>query len=90
MLNKSLCLIFATAALISGCTGLQTSSDITHSKNSDTSPAFQKETLPPADIEPDILYGLLVAELAGQRNRYGILLGNYLSAAKKNQRPRCC
>ena len=89
MLNKSLCLIFAIAALISGCSGLQTSSDIARSDNSDTSSesASQAGTLPPANIEPDILYGLLVAELAGQRNRYDILLGNYLSAAKKTGDP---
>ncbi|MEH6358872.1 MAG: tetratricopeptide repeat protein [Pseudomonadales bacterium] len=85
MLNKSLCLIFATAALISGCSGLQTSSDISRSDNTDMSAdkSSSATTLAPADIEPDILYGLLVAELAGQRNRYDILLGNYLSAAKK-------
>lgn len=85
MPNKSLCFIIATAALISSCTGLSTSSDIAHSDNVATpvdSPK-QSSTLPPADLKPDILYELLVAELAGQRNDYDIMLGNYLSAAEK-------
>ena len=89
MINKSVCLIFATAALFSGCSGLPTSSDIAPSNNADPSSEFaaQAGILRPTDIEPDVLYGLLVAELAGQRSRYDILLSNYLAAAKKTGDP---
>jgi len=82
MLNKTLCFITSATLLLSGCTGLQTSTP--------ESPAIieKKPTAAaPANFEPDTLYTLLVAELAGQRNRYDIMLGNYLSAAKKTGDP---
>jgi len=64
MLRKTLCLIFAASAVLAGCTGLQTSSDISSQDSGDkmSDTALQAPVLPPADIEPDILYGLLVAE----------------------------
>jgi len=82
MLKKTLTLITATTLLLSGCASLQ-------SPSTDT-PVVKAEKaapLPAANLEPDILYSLLVAEMAGQRNRYDILLGNYLSAAKKTGDP---
>lgn len=82
MFNKTLTLITAAALLLGGCTSLQ--------KPATDAPASDiKKTAPltPANLEPDILYSLLVAEMAGQRDRYDILLGNYLSAAKKTGDP---
>jgi len=35
------------------------------------------------EISPDVMYLLLTAEIAGQRNRYGVALDGYLEAAKR-------
>jgi len=39
------------------------------------------ETL--TDISPEVMYLLLTAEVAGQRNKYGVALDGYLEAAKR-------
>lgn len=39
-------------------------------------------------IDPDVLYTLLTAELAGQRGQYDIALEGYLIAAKKSKDPK--
>lgn len=59
----------------------------------DSSPPVEEAT--PQAIEPDVseygsfssdtLYALLVAELAGQRNRFDIALGNYVQQANATQ-----
>jgi len=46
-----------------------------------------KESLPAADFSPQVLYQLLVAELAGQRGQLDIAVSNYLAAAKDSQEP---
>jgi len=82
MFKTTLSLITATALLLGGCSSLQNpATDAPVAKSEKTTP------LTPANLEPDILYSLLVAEMAGQRDRYDILLGNYLSAAKKTGDP---
>lgn len=79
MLNKTLCLLTAATLLLGGCAGLQQ----TAQDQSPPEAAQPAATLPAAEFKPDILYTLLVAEVAGHRDRYDIMLGNYLSAAKK-------
>ncbi len=41
--------------------------------------------LPSASFTPETLYALLIAELAGQRERYDILLSSYLHQAEKTR-----
>jgi tetratricopeptide (TPR) repeat protein len=43
--------------------------------------------VPPADFPPQVLYRLLVAELAGQRGQLEVAVGNYLAAAKEARDP---
>ncbi|NOX76977.1 MAG: tetratricopeptide repeat protein [Gammaproteobacteria bacterium] len=43
------------------------------------------ETPPTADFTPEVLYQLLVAELAGQRGQLDIAASSYLAAAKASQ-----
>jgi tetratricopeptide (TPR) repeat protein len=82
MFKTTLSLITTTALLLGGCTSLQSpATDTSAIKTEKPAPS------PPANLEPDILYSLLVAEMAGQRDRYDIMLGNYLSAAKKTGDP---
>ena len=42
----------------------------------------------PTAISPDVLYLLLTAEIAGQRNQYDIAMEGYLEAAKRVNDPR--
>jgi len=46
-----------------------------------------EETLPAADFPPQVLYQLLVAELAGQRGQLDVAVANYLAAARDSQEP---
>ncbi|MCK4710526.1 MAG: hypothetical protein KAU21_18065, partial [Gammaproteobacteria bacterium] len=46
-----------------------------------------EENLPTADFPPQVLYQLLVAELAGQRGQLDVAVANYLAAAKESQEP---
>ncbi len=53
-------------------------------------PVLAEESLDDIDssIEPAVLYLLMAAELAGQRNQYGLALDGYLQAARKVDDPR--
>jgi tetratricopeptide (TPR) repeat protein len=54
---------------------------------SHVSSASSEEKLPSADFPPQVLYQLLVAELAGQRGQLDVAVANYLAAAKDSQEP---
>lgn len=86
-MNRSHALLLALA-LLQGCQSLAP----------EKPPAAATPTLEAAPAEPakpvvygsfsqDTLYSLLVAELAGQRNRFDIALGNYVDQAEKTQDP---
>jgi tetratricopeptide (TPR) repeat protein len=47
----------------------------------------EEEKLPSADFPPQVLYQLLVAELAGQRGQLDVAVANYMAAAKDSQEP---
>lgn len=49
--------------------------------------AEQRPERPAAPFKADTLYDLLVAELAGQRDRFDIALGNYLRQARDTRDP---
>ena len=87
MLKKSLSLAIIAIATLTGCTTLPQQ----HNEYTTATPAQQTSglplALPPANLEADILYSLLVAELAGQQQRYDIMLKNYVGAAKKTNDP---
>lgn len=48
----------------------------------------QKKTAAATAIDPKVMYLLLTAELAGQRNQYDIALEGYMQAAKRVSDPR--
>lgn len=52
-----------------------------------TPPSPKAPSGPQAPFSRDALYSLLVAELAGQRNRFDIALANYVQQAKTTQDP---
>ena len=48
-------------------------------------PSMDLAELETADFPPQVLYQLLVAELAGQRGEIGVAVANYLAAARESQ-----
>lgn len=78
-------LVLSAALFIGGCQGLA-------QKATESDPPVE-EVVQPATISPeqhgsfsrDTLYALLVAELAGQRNRFDIALNNYVQQAAVTQ-----
>lgn len=78
-----LLLVLALALLATGCA--------TTGPSDDAAPANSAASMPDggdlqsADFPPQVLYQLLVAELAGQRGEIGVAVANYLAAAKASQ-----
>ncbi|WP_044873507.1 tetratricopeptide repeat protein [Pseudomonas sp. LFM046] len=86
-MNRSLALL-AALLFLGGCQSL------TH-KSPDGTPPVEGGTQAPTPAKPEVygsfssetLYALLAAELAGQRNRFDIALGNYVQQANATQDP---
>ncbi|MNQ53612.1 bacteriophage N4 receptor, outer membrane subunit [compost metagenome] len=86
-MNRSLALLTALLFL-GGCQNL------TH-KSPDGAPPVEEGSQASAPAKPEVygsfsretLYALLAAELAGQRNRFDIALGNYVQQANATQDP---
>lgn len=85
-MNKSLALLTALA-LLGGCQALP-------SREPDATPPSAATDTPPvaapaprASFSPDTLYSLLVAEIAGQRDRFDIALDNYVEQARSTDDP---
>lgn len=86
-MNKSLALLTALLFL-GGCQSLTL-------KSPDGTPPVEEGTQASAPAKPEVygsfsretLYSLLAAELAGQRNRFDIALGNYVQQANATQDP---
>ncbi|TWI54916.1 Flp pilus assembly protein TadD [Pseudomonas duriflava] len=79
--------LLTTALLLAGCQNL-----VSHSPDQTSAPEQKPATVPAppetyGSFREDTLYDLLVAELAGQRNRFDIALANYLEQAKSTQDP---
>jgi len=71
-------------------TGCAVSPGIANSPDSasSTKAALAKPDLPEGEIPPQVMYQLLVAELAGQRGQMGIAVTSYLAAAKESRDPK--
>ena len=90
---KSFSLLLARVSVFSlglsalgGCVttqGIQSGQDSQESLTDNVTIEVEKE--PVRSFEPDTVYDLMVAELAGQRKRYDLALGNYLKQAHKTQ-----
>jgi tetratricopeptide (TPR) repeat protein len=66
-----------TTLLLSGCASVSVPPQDTAAGTNKEAPVKARE------FEPETLYNLLVAEIAGQRKRFDIALGNYLKEAHK-------
>ncbi|MEF3075035.1 tetratricopeptide repeat protein [Methylobacter sp. Wu1] len=81
-----------TLVLLNGCAGSQ---DKLNSQEESVEPVKISQTKGEAqpgstktEIDPDVMYMLLAAELAGQRGQYEIALEGYMEAAKRTNDPR--
>lgn len=83
------CLASTFLALVSGCASLSSPPPVPEDTTTDgaTLPAAAEEPTEYRDFEPDVLYLLLSAEIAGQRGRYDLTLMNYLEAAQRSRDP---
>lgn len=81
-----------TVVLLSGCSFFSSKNDvpIVAVDSNKTGEVKERITLKGLkdSIDPDVLYTLLTAELAGQRGQYDIALEGYLIAAKKSKDPK--
>ena len=86
-MNRSLALL-AALMFVGGCQSLTSSSPDGTPPVEETA-ANQTPEAPKvyASFSEETLYALLTAELAGQRNRFDIALGNYVQQARSTQDP---
>ena len=79
-------LVFSAVLLLGGCQSFMQSAPDSGPPVEEATPATAKAS--PSEygsFSSDTLYALLVAELAGQRNRFDIALGNYVQQANATQ-----
>ncbi len=82
--------IILAAALLQGCASLESSNPQTADTSvieDKASAADKTEELPHKPFQAETFYALLVAEMAGSRERYDIALGNYVQQAHKTRDP---
>ncbi|MDH0303175.1 MULTISPECIES: tetratricopeptide repeat protein [unclassified Pseudomonas] len=84
-MNKSYALLLALA-LLQGCQSLAPQKTDAQPPVADAGKSAEKPVVY-GSFKQDTLYSLLVAELAGQRNRFDIALSNYVDQAEKTQDP---
>ncbi|MDV6809240.1 tetratricopeptide repeat protein [Pseudomonas aeruginosa] len=85
-MNKSLALLTVTL-LLGGCQSLIHKTPDGTPPVEDTAVETKAKPEKYASFSEDSLYSLLVAELAGQRNRFDIALSNYVVQAQKTRDP---
>jgi tetratricopeptide (TPR) repeat protein len=83
-MNKHIALLCSIFLLLAGCSSMHEQDTAIGS-----SPKTEETDNPPvlASFEPETLYALLVAEIAGHRQRYDVTLTNYLHQAEKTRDP---
>lgn len=84
-MNKSYALLLALA-LLQGCQSLAPHTSGDQTPAADAGKSAEKPVVY-GSFKQETVYSLLVAELAGQRNRFDIALKNYVDQAEKTQDP---
>ena len=85
-MNRSYALLL-TFALLQGCQTLALTHNEAQPPVAQAAKAEQDAPVVYGSFKQETLYSLLVAELAGQRNRFDIALANYVDQAEKTQDP---
>ena len=66
-------------------TGCAVSTGVVKNAPTPTASAAALTELPEGEFSPQVMYQLLIAEVAGQRGEIGVAVGNYLAAAKESR-----
>lgn len=85
-MNKSPAL-FLALVMLGGCQSLAPVDTPSAQAQKESTPAPAEKPVVYGSFTQDTMYSLLVAELAGQRNRFDIALDNYVSQAATTQDP---
>ncbi|MDF0730136.1 tetratricopeptide repeat protein [Pseudomonas entomophila] len=85
-MNRSYALLLALA-LLQGCQSLAPRTDEAQPSVAEAGKGTTDKPVVYGSFKQETLYSLLVAELAGQRNRFDIALANYVDQAQKTQDP---
>lgn len=85
-MNKSYALLLALA-LLQGCQSLAPQNNEAEPPVAEAGKGEPQKPVVYGSFKQETLYSLLVAELAGQRNRFDIALANYVDQAEKTQDP---
>lgn len=76
--------LLLAVSLATGCATHQPMSNTQASKNPEM-PLMDMSGLESANFSPEVMYQLLVAEVAGQRGQVGVAVANYLAAARASR-----
>ncbi|GAB3092657.1 tetratricopeptide repeat protein [Aestuariicella hydrocarbonica] len=88
MTRRLLSTMIFTALFLQGCATQLTAPANQTASDTATDPESAAEVKKPSrPFAPETLYSLLVAEMAGSRERYDIALGNYIQQAHKTRDP---
>ena len=82
---SALTLILTFSLLIGGCAVTGSGSTPTPAPVAVTEADVTEEPIVYGQFSADTLFALLTAEIAGQRNRFDIALGNYLNQAERTR-----
>ncbi len=74
--------------VLAGCASVSDKDDSLLKQMDDENSVEQEEVDKVTAISPDVLYLLMIADIAGQRKQYGVSLDGYLEAAKRTNDPR--
>lgn len=88
MLRILTVLLIFGALLATGCAVSPDAASPPDSASGAPSGAKARLDLPEGEFPPQVLYQLLVAELAGQRGQMDVAVANYLAAAKESRDPK--
>lgn len=85
---KKVCVIALTSIVLflNGCAN--TPQQLADTEQQDTRPTDESYVIPNREFTTDTLYALLVAEMALDRKRYDVALGNYVQQANATRDPR--
>jgi len=81
-------LLIGLVVLLAGCAGLAPTERKAEAPAPEMAPTEPEARLPAVELTPELLYRLLVAEVAGQRGALDISAEQYLIAAQETRDPR--
>jgi len=88
MLKAVYFLVIFSVIWLAGCAVAPGPDHETSATGKAAAAALAQEALPEGEFSPQVLYQLLIAEVAGQRGEIGVAVANYLAAARESGDPQ--